>query len=77
MTVVGIRRVDMDRDGRSYHGNKYFVTDTEDNVDGVTTDSFFASDYLLSSLKKAITLGDEIVPVYKRESRTLRTIVFL
>ena len=40
MTVVGIRRVDIDRDGANIHGYKYFCTE---KVDGVPAVSYFFS----------------------------------
>lgn len=76
MKVVGIRRVDLDRDGSSVHGYKYFCTEPVDGVAGLSVDSFFASDALLNTLSRDITLDDEIIPAFKRESRQLRTIIF-
>lgn len=75
MKVVGIRRVDFESDGKSIHGYKYYCTDVDDNVVGNTTDSFFASDRVVNSLKKDISLDDEVIPCYKRDSRSLSTII--
>lgn len=76
MKVVGIRRIDIDRDGSSIHGYKYFCTEPVDGVAGLSVDSFFATDRLLSSLPRDISLDDEVIPVYRKESRQLRTIIF-
>lgn len=77
MKVVGIRRVDIKSDNGLISGYKYYCTEAADNVAGVVTDSFFASDRLLKTLPRDIVIDDEVLPVYKRESKQLRSVVFL
>lgn len=77
MKVVGIRRIDISSDKGEVHGYKYYCNESDPNVSGFSVDSFFVSDRLLSSLPRDIALEDEVVPVYKKESKALRTVVFL
>ena len=78
MKVVGIRRIDIDNDNGVVRGYQYHCTSDEDSaVAGVSVEKFFASDRVLNALKRDIQLGDEIMPIYPRESKRLRTILFL
>lgn len=78
MKVVGIRRIDIVNDNGVVNGYQYHCTSDEDSsVAGVTVEKFFASDRVLNALKRDIQLGDEIMPIYPRESKRLRTILFL
>lgn len=77
MKVVGIRRVDINYDSGSVHGYQYHLTEEGSGVAGVAVDKIFVSDRLLNTLSRDIQLGDEIMPIYPRESRRLRTILFL
>lgn len=76
MKVVGIRRIEISNKDGEVRGYKFYCTENDPNVAGVSVDSFFASDRLLSTLPRDIQLDDEVIPVYKRESRSLRTVVF-
>lgn len=76
MKVVGIRRIEIKTENGEVRGYKYYCTEPAKDVAGVSVDSFFVSDRLLSNLPRDIALDDEVIPVYKRESKTLRTVVF-
>lgn len=77
MKVIGIRRLEIDNSNGSYRGYKYYCTETDPNVAGFTTDSFTISDRQLSNLPRDIQLDDDVLPVYKKDSKVLRTVIFL
>ena len=78
MKVLGWRRIDLENKESSIHGIQDFCTEQgDDHCVGDTCDSFFASDRVLNSVGKDIDLGDDVIPVYKINSKVLRTIVIL
>lgn len=77
MTVVGLRRVDISNRDTDIHGYKVFCEEEVEHVEGVATSSFFASDRILSSLKKPVQIGSELIPIYPQGSKSLKTIIFL
>lgn len=76
MKVVGIRRIDISNANGEYHGYKYYCTEKDQNVAGVLTDTFTLSDRFLSSMDREICLEDEVIPVYKRDSKVIRSVIF-
>lgn len=76
MKVIGIRRIDITNDNGSFHGYKYYCTEEDPNVAGVIADSFTISDDVASSLPRDICIDDEVIPVYRRESKRIRTVIF-
>lgn len=77
MKVIGIRRIDINNDRGAYHGYKYYCTDKDDNVAGVITDTFTISDRVANELPRDIALDDEVIPVYKRESKVVRSVIIM
>lgn len=77
MKVVGIRRIEIHNENGDVRGYKYYCTESDPNVAGVVTDSFFASDRVLSNCPRDIALDDNVLPVYKRDSKQLRAVIFV
>lgn len=80
MKVIGWRRIDLDDPTKNLnlHGIKYYCTEDGDkNCVGSTCESFYASDIVLDRVVGDIEIGSEIIPVYKKESKVLRTIVII
>lgn len=76
MEVIGIRRIDISSANGEYHGYKYYCTDEDPNVAGRITETFTLSDRASSNLSRQICLGDDVIPVYKRDSKVIRTVIF-
>lgn len=78
MTIVGIRRVDLDRDGSSIHGYQLHCIDEDVHIDqGDAVDKFFVSDRLCLDCAYSPSLGDQILPIYPKESKRIKTIIRL
>ena len=78
MKIVGKRYININNEKGSFQGYKYFCTDDSNHdVDGLMVDSFVASSKLIATLKRDPEIGDEVMPVYPKESKSLRTILFV
>lgn len=78
MEVIGIRRLDIDRDGKNIHGYMLHCHDEDIQMDyGIAVDKFFVSDRICNNASYSPTLGDNIMPIYPKGSNTLKTIMRL
>lgn len=78
MTIVGIRRLDIDRDDSHIHGYMLHCHDEDVQMDyGEAVDKFFVSDRICSQAAYSPTLGDNIMPIYPKGSKSLKTIMRL
>lgn len=78
MKIVGKRYIDIKNEKGSFQGYRFYCTDDSNpDVDGLMVDSFVASTKLIASLKRDPDIGDDVMPVYPKESKSLRTILFV
>lgn len=78
MVIVGIRRLDIDRDGSNIHGFMLHCHDEDMQMDfGEAVDKFFISDRICQNISYSPTLGDNIMPIYPKGSKSLKTIMRL
>ena len=78
MTVVGIRRVDSDSERGSFHGFTLHCHDEDVVLDfGEAVDKFFVSDRVCSNSGYSPSVGDKVMPIYPKGSKSLKTILVL
>lgn len=78
MVIVGIRRLDIDRDGSNIHGYMLHCHDEDSQMDyGEAVDKVFMSDRIANNCAYSPAIGDRFMPIYPKGSKSLKTIIRL